>query len=238
MEFDEFNIILSEELKRIKINNQDEKSKKLYDFMCFLIEENKKLNLTAITKPKDIIMKHFIDSLIISKYIEKNNKIIDVGTGAGFPGIPISIYREDVSVTLLDSLNKRTQFLKRAGDSLNLKNIEIISSRAEDAGIDNNYREKYDIAVSRAVAQLNVLVEYLLPFVKVGGMCICMKGPRYKEEMVNINGVLNKLGGKLIDTIEIKNEEMNRTIILIKKESRTNSIYPRKAGTPSKKPLQ
>ena len=177
---------------------------------------------------KDIYMK-----------LKENDKIIDVGTGAGFPGIPIAITTK-TNITLLDSLNKRVKFLNEVKENLNLNNVETIHGRAEEVAKMNKYREKFNIATSRAVAPMNVLLEYLLPFVKVGGLCLCMKGPNYKDEMTNINNVENILGGTIenIENIKLLDGKIERNIIVFKKEKNTPSRYPRKAGTPSKEPLK
>lgn len=236
-----------EEFKQYFINMLDNinlmlDDKQIKDFYCYmneLIEWNKNINLTAITEEKEIIQKHFIDSLTIFKYLNSNDKIIDVGTGAGFPGIPLKIADETFDITLLDSLNKRILFLDNVIEKLKLNNIKTIHSRVEDAAINPQYREKYDIATSRAVAQLNVLLEYLLPLVKVGGKCICMKGGNVEEELDNSKKALEILGGKVekIESFELPNSDIKRNIIIIKKVSPTPKAYPRKAGTPSKKPL-
>lgn len=226
-------------LEKINVMLDDKQIEDFYGYMNELIEWNKNINLTAITEEKEIIQKHFIDSLTIFKYLNKNDKIIDVGTGAGFPGIPLRIADETFDITLLDSLNKRILFLKNVIEKLKLNNIKTIHSRVEDAAINPQYREKYDIATSRAVAQLNVLLEYLLPLVKVGGKCICMKGGNVEEELENSKKALEILGGKVekIESFELPDSDIKRNIIIIKKVSHTPKAYPRKAGTPSKKPL-
>ena len=146
------------------------------EYADLIVEWNKKINLTAITNREDIIIKHFIDSLSISKYINNNLKVIDIGTGAGFPGIPLKIYNPSLNITLLDSLNKRIKFLDTVIEELKLNNIRTIHGRAEEIARNNNYREKYDIVTSRAVSKLNTLVEYMLPFAKKNGICICKIG--------------------------------------------------------------
>ena len=154
-------------LNKINIKLNDKQYEKFFIYMQEIIEWNKNINLTAITEEKDIIQKHFVDSLTILKYTNNNDKIIDVGTGAGFPGIPLKISNETLNITLLDSLNKRILFLNNIIEKIELKNIKTIHSRVEDSATDMQYREQYDIATSRAVAQLNVLLEYLLPLVNV-----------------------------------------------------------------------
>ncbi len=229
---------LKEKSKKIGINLKQIDLEKFYDYMNLLLEWNEKINLTAITEPKEIILKHFIDSLSIEKYIKDGNKLIDVGTGAGFPGIPLNIARNDIKITLLDSLNKRVVFLEDVINKLELKNINAIHSRVEEYAKNKNYRESYDIATSRAVAPLNVLLEYLLPLVKINGICICMKGPN-KEEIDLANNALKTLGGKIeqIDEILLPDSDIKRNIIIVRKINKTPEKYPRKAGMPSKEPL-
>lgn len=239
MEKEEFEKTMVNNIKELNINLSEMQIEQFYKYMNVLIEWNKVMNLTGITEPKEIITKHFIDSLTILKYINENDTIIDVGTGAGFPGIPIKIAFPATKVVLLDSLNKRIDFLNEVIKKLNLKEIKTIHGRAEDCGRDKEYREKYDIAVARAVAPLNVLLEYLMPFVKTRGECLCMKGSSSKEELDKSEEAIRKLGGKVIETKEfsISNTDIKRKIIRIKKIKNISTVYPRKAGTPSKMPL-
>ena len=238
MNFYEFEKIFKEKEKEININIPDEKVEKFYKYMKGLIEWNEKINLTAITDEEEIIEKHFIDSLTILKYIKDDYTMIDVGTGAGFPGLPIAISSK-AEVTLLDSLNKRVNFLNSISTELGLNNVNTIHGRAEEMGANQKYREKYDIAVSRAVAPMNVLVEYLLPFVKIGGICICMKGPKADEELKEAKRAIKLLGGEIIkqEKLKLDNEKMGRNLIIIKKVSTTAKKYPRKPGMPAKQPL-
>lgn len=217
----------------------DNKIQKFYDYMNLLVEWNKKINLTAITEEKDIILKHFVDSLTVLKYIKENKSIVDVGTGAGFPGIPLAIMNESLKITLVDSLNKRINFLNEVCSKIKLKNTKAIHSRAEEFGQDNNYRESYDIAISRAVSNLTVLAEYLLPLVKVGGKIICMKGPDIEEELKQAKSAIDILGGKFerCDNFCLPKSDISRNIIIINKIKETPKKYPRKAGTPVKTPL-
>lgn len=240
MDINEFSKYLVDGLKEINIKLNDEQIEKFYKYMNLLIDWNTKINLTAITEPKEIIVKHFIDSLTINKYINNNQTIIDVGTGAGFPGIPISIVREDCKIVLMDSLNKRINFLNDVKDKLHLENVETIHSRAEELGQNSNYREKFDIAVSRAVAPLNILSEYLLPFVKIDSYALCMKGANIDEELKSSENAIKILSGKLvhIDEFMLPNSDFNRNIIVIKKVNSLSKKYPRKSGTPSKEPLK
>lgn len=239
MNFDEFFKLFDEYAKSMKITIDEDKVKKFYLYMQLLIEWNEKINLTAITEPKEVIIKHFIDSLSISGEIKDNSKIIDVGTGAGFPGIPLKIYNDTLNITLLDSLNKRTVFLKEVIEKLNLKNIEVIHGRAEDYAKIDKYREIYDYAISRAVAPLNILLEYLSPYVKIGGNVIAMKGSNAEEEINNSNNALKVLKCKITESSKINLPENagERYIILIEKKEKTPKMYPRNAGTPKKKPL-
>ena len=240
MKFEEFIKEYNNKLKKIDINLSENQLKQYYNYMNLLIEWNEKINLTAITEPKEIILKHFIDSLTINKYIEDNSKVIDVGTGAGFPGIPLSINNQNVEITLLDSLNKRIIFLDEVIKDLELKNIDTIHSRVEDFGKNKKEREKYDIAVSRAVAPLNVLLEYLLPLVKVGGTCICMKGPNVSHETEEAKYAIEVLGGNIekVEKIILPESDNERNIIIVKKVKETPIKYPRKAGLPSKEPIK
>lgn len=211
---------------------------KFYQYMKLLLEWNEKINLTAITDENEIIRKHFIDSLTISKLIQENTNVVDVGTGAGFPGMPLAITKK-VNVTLVDSLNKRINFLNIIKDSIKLDNVNTVHGRAEEVGQNEKYREKFDYAVSRAVAPINVLLEYMLPLVKVGGYCLCMKGPKVLDEMQGIENVVEELGGKYIklEELEIPGEESRKNVIIVKKVENTNKKYPRKPGTPVKQPL-
>ena len=169
MEKEEWKKILQKQSKSLEIELEDKKQEQFYHYMELLQKWNENINLTAITEPEEVLQKHFIDSLTIMPYIKKDEKVIDVGTGAGFPGIPLKIAKEDVEVTLLDALNKRLNFLNEIIQVLELSTIETIHLRAEEAGRNKDLREKFDVSVSRAVAPLSVLVEYLLPLVKVNG---------------------------------------------------------------------
>ena len=236
----EFKDYLKESLDRINIDIKEDNVEKFNLYMKELLEWNEKINLTAITEEKDIILKHFVDSLTALKYIKKGSKVIDIGTGAGFPVIPLKIQREDIKIILMDSLNKRINFLKEMIIKLSLENIEAIHSRAEELARNIDYREGYDIAISRAVANLSTLVEYMLPFVKIGGKCICMKGSNIDEEVENSKKAIKELGGKLIkvDNFILPNSDYERNIIIIEKVSSTKEKYPRKAGIPSKEPIR
>lgn len=240
MNFKEFDKYLLENLKKEDIKIDENVSGEFWKYMNTLLEWNKNVNLTAITDVREIIEKHFIDSLTVLKYIKSGDKVIDVGTGAGFPGIPLAICKKDASFTLLDSLNKRISFLDVVKEEINLNNVENLHGRAEDYGKNIKYREMYDMAVSRAVAPLNILLELLIPFVKIGGMCVCMKGPNVSEEMKDIENICGLLGAKYIETKNIKliDGKLDRNIVIIKKVANTEAKYPRKAGIPAKQPLK
>ena len=240
MKKEEFKKVLYEKVKKIGIELKEEQLEKFYLYMNILLEWNEKINLTAITNEEEIILKHFVDSLTINKYIEEGKSIIDVGTGAGFPGIPIKILREDLKVTLLDSLNKRINFLNEVIEKLDLKNIKCIHGRAEEFGKNKNYREKYDFATSRAVANMSTLSEYLIPFVKVGGKVLAMKGDKAEEELEEAKKAIKLLGGKVenIDNFYLPDSDIKRNIIIIKKIEKTERKFPRKPGMPAKEPIK
>lgn len=240
MEKEKFKELMCSYGKMIDILFNDEQLNKFYNYMNLLLEWNEKINLTAITNPEEIVLKHFIDSLTINKYIEKNKNIVDVGTGAGFPGIPLKIYRPDVKVTLVDSLNKRIIFLNEVIDNLKLSDIYTVHSRIEDFGKDKKYREKFDYVTARAVANLSVLSEYLIPITKVNGKCICMKGSEIEEEVDNSKNAIKILGGKIekIEKFDLPNTDISRNLVIINKIRNTPNKYPRKAGIPAKEPLK
>ena len=239
MEFEEFKREFEKYLAKMNISLLKEQYGQFYAYMELLIEWNEKMNLTAITDPKEIILKHFVDSLTIAKYVKEDKSIIDMGTGAGFPGIPIKIYRKDVKVVLADSLNKRIKFLDEVIDKLKLENVETIHCRAEELGKNKQYREKFDYATSRAVANLSTLSEYLMPFVKLNSKCIFMKTIEVEEELEKAKKAIKTLGGKIekVDKFEIPESDLGRSIIIVKKEKITPSKFPRKPGTPAKEPL-
>lgn len=239
MELKEFSIKLKALAEKINVELTENNIENFYKYMNVLIEWNNKMNLTAIIEPNDIILKHFIDCLVLDKYIKNDSTIIDVGTGAGFPGIPLSFVNETSKFTLMDTLNKRIKFLDEVVNCTNSKNIKNIHARAEELAKNKEYREKFDYATSRAVASLNVLLEYMLPFVKVNGYCICMKGSNVKDELDSAKNALNILGGIIEDVIEfdLPDTDIGRSIVIIKKIKQTPNKYPRKAGTPSKEPI-
>lgn len=205
-----------------------------------LIEWNEKMNLTAITEPTEVAIKHFYDSItfLFHTDIKESGKVIDVGTGAGFPGIPLKIMRPDIQLTLLDSLNKRLIFLQEVCDNIGI-DAEIIHKRAEEGGRDKNLREKFDIATSRAVANMNTLSEYLMPFVKVKGKIVAMKGKNGAEELENAKGAIKTLNGEIVkcDEFLLPNGD-ERTIIVVNKKSHTPMQYPRQGGKIKNNPLK
>ncbi len=239
MDYNQFSDKLISIGKQINVDINEEQANKFYKYMELLLEWNEKMNLTAITEPDEVILKHFIDSITVEKYINKEAKIIDVGTGAGFPGIPLSIIRNDLNITLMDSLNKRIKFLDEVVEKNNLINVDTVHSRAEELARNSDYREKFDIATSRAVASLNVLLEYMVPFIKVGGYCICMKGSNVDEELNNAKKALDVLNCKVekVERFNLPGSDYGRNIIIIKKIGETSKKYPRKPGTPAKEPL-
>ena len=223
MDFNTFSAILKAYSEAIEVSIAEEQNKQFFEFMNTLLEWNEKMNLTAITEPKEVILKHFIDSLTINKYIKKEAKVIDVGTGAGFPGLPLSIVRKDAKITLMDALNKRINFLNEVIVKEGLENVVTIHSRAEELAKNKQYREKFDIATSRAVASLSILLEYMLPFVKIGGYCICMKGANVEEEIKSSSKALEILGGKIenVEKFNLPQSEFGR-------RGRRSWAYPRR----------
>lgn len=239
MEFEIFKKNMLSKLADMNLELPESKIRDFFTYMELLVEWNKKINLTAIVEMTDVIDKHFIDCLTISQYLKENAQMIDVGTGAGFPGIPLKIARDDLQIDLLDSLNKRVIFLNEVINQLQLKNINAIHSRAEDEALKNEKRENYDVAVSRAVANLPVLLEYLLPFVKLNGICVCMKGANIEEEVKSSKKALKELGGEIeaIDNFKLPGVDATRNIIIVRKIANTPKKYPRKAGTAIKNPI-
>ena len=239
MEYIEFENIFKEECIKNNILFKEEKIKFFYDYMKYLLDWNEKINLTAIKEEKEFIVKHFVDSLSISEIVGDNKRIIDVGTGGGFPGIPLKLLNENLNVSLVDSVNKKIMVLNDIINKMKLNNIEAIHTRAEDLAKNKEYREGFDIAVSRAVSNMNTLVEYLLPFVKIGGYVVCMKGPGYEEELNASKKAIEILGGKIEEIKELKvSDELDRNIIIIKKIKSTSSKYPRGQGKPLREPLK
>lgn len=209
-----------------------------------LVEWNQKMNLTAITEQEDVYLKHFYDSLmplwLVPERLEGEVRIVDIGAGAGFPGIPLKIAQPDLQLTMVDSLNKRVTFLNEVIDQLGLTHTEAIHARAEDFGHDRKHREQYDISIARAVAGLNVLAEYCLPLVRKGGYFIALKGQKAQQELEEAQGALLKLGAKYEGSHHelLPIEESEREILSIRKTLNTPNKYPRKAGKPTKSPLK
>ena len=236
-----FKDYLKDSTEKYGISLSDEQLDQFDKYYQLLVEWNEKINLTAITEPREVAIKHMVDSLSCwqADLFEDGIAVIDVGTGAGFPGIPLKIYRPDIKLILLDSLNKRIKFLQTVVDELGLKDVKCIHARAEEAARNKALREKFDLVVSRAVARLPVLAEYCLPFVKTGGIFAALKGMKFAEEATDAKNALSVLGGSQPECVAIKLPylEDKRAVIYIKKEKSTPKAYPRKAGTPDKNPL-
>ena len=213
-----------------------EKYAKMNIYAEFLVEYNEKVNLTAITEPRDILVKHFIDSVAPLKFltVPEGASIIDVGTGAGFPSVPIKIFRPDLKLTLLDSLDKRITFLKLLCDKLEMK-ADFVHGRAEDVSKTSEYREKFDYSCARAVANLSTLSEYCLPFVKLGGSFISLKGPN--EDIYSANGAIKLLGGEIAEVTDYEIDGDERRLVQVKKVLQTPPKYPRNSAQIKKKPL-
>lgn len=234
--------ILKDGLKKINIELNDKQYNMFIKYYDILIEKNKVMNLTTITEFNEVMIKHFIDSLSIVKVYNLNNdniSILDVGTGAGFPGIPIKIAFPKINIVLLDSLNKRIKYLNDVIQYLNLKNIVAIHGRAEDFARDKIYREQFDLVVSRAVANLSTLSEYCLPYVNCGGKFISYKSKDIDKEILASKSAIHLLGGKLnhIESFYLPNTNIQRSLVIIDKIGKTSNKYPRLAGKPSKEPL-
>ena len=234
--------LLVKGLSELGLTITEEQIEKFDKYYEMLIETNKVMNLTSITEYDEVIIKHFIDSLLVVNIfnINQSKKMIDVGTGAGFPGIPIKIMFPHLQITLLDSLNKRINFLQEVSKQVGIDNIEFIHGRAEDFGKLEEYREKYDIATARAVAGLPILMEFCVPFVKVGGYFVCLKGPNANLELEESKAAMDVLGVEFIEkiNIELPESDLNHNILVFKKVKNTPDKYPRKAGKPAKSPIK
>lgn len=233
--FDHFVI----ELKKLDIVLSEEQILQFEKYFDMLIEKNKVMNLTAITEFDEVIEKHFLDSINLIRVtdLRAEKRIIDLGTGAGFPGIPLKIAFPNLHIVLADSLNKRIKFLKEVIDELSLENIEAVHGRAEDLAQKQEYREKFDYCVSRAVANLSTLSEYCLPFVKMGGQFISYKSGECEDEINSSKNAIKLLGGKIVNVEKFELGDSNRSFVVINKNVSTPKKYPRKAGLPSKSPL-
>jgi len=230
--------MLAEGASMFGVSLDEKQIEAFFSYKDMLSVWNQKMNLTAIEDDRQVIIKHFIDSLSIMPFIKEAETLVDVGTGAGFPGIPLKIARPKLSVLLMDSLGKRVVFLDEVISSLNLRGIKALHSRAEDAGINPEYRESFDAAAARAVASLPVLLEYCLPLVKLGGVFIAMKGSD-PSETEQSKKALDVLGGEIEDIKEftLPFSNIKRNVIVVRKFRQTPTKYPRKAGKPTKEPL-
>ncbi|MEL7657253.1 MAG: 16S rRNA (guanine(527)-N(7))-methyltransferase RsmG [Bacillota bacterium] len=233
---------LTEALADLNIEYNDEIILKFQRYMELILEWNEKVNLTSITEKEEFIKKHYIDSIAISEYLQMKEakKIIDVGTGAGFPGIPLAIIYPEKEFLLMDSLNKRIKIIDEIAKEIGIINVTLCHGRAEDIAQKKEYREQFDLCVSRAVANLAVLSEYCLPFVKVGGWFAAYKTGAAEEELKQSLRAIELLGGHLEENLplDIKGYDLDHRILFIKKAKKTLSKYPRKAGTPAKEPLK
>ncbi len=232
---------LRENLKKIGCEPNDLQCEQLNNFHKILCEWNEFMNLTGITEYNEVVIKHFVDSLAVNCVysFKKTDRVVDIGTGAGFPGIPLKIMYPDTRFTLLDSLNKRIKFLDEVIRINSLDGIETLHGRAEDYARDKNYREAFDVCVSRAVANLSTLSEYCLPYVKVGGLFISYKAGQLDEELKASERAIKLLGGEIkeVHKLTLPDTDIDRTFVVIKKTAATSKKYPRKAGLPSKEPL-
>ena len=234
--------ILRQGLEKLGIDVNDKILDNFNIYREILVDWNQKMNLTGIEDEKEVFIKHFLDSIscVENGYIKDEISIIDVGTGAGFPGLPLRICLDNIKLTLLDSLNKRINFLQEVSNNLELDNIKFIHGRAEDFGKLEEYREQYDVATARAVAGLPILMEFCVPFVKVGGYFVCLKGPNANLELEESKAAMNVLGLEFIEKIDVELPEtdLKHNILVFKKIKNTPEKYPRKAGKPSKSPIK
>lgn len=230
---------LEESFEKLNIPFDNSVIEMFEQYMDGILEWNKKINLTAITDRDEFISKHFVDSVLsynFREYIDADS-IIDIGTGAGFPGIPLAIVSPDKKFVLADSLNKRLKVINELASKIGIDNIETVHGRAEELARNKKYREAFDLCISRAVANLAVLCEYCLPFIKVGGHLLAYKGPDAEEEVKMAEKAIKILGGKLIEIVSVDLDGYDHNIVVIEKINKTPSKYPRKAGTPGKEPI-
>ncbi|NLJ83901.1 MAG: 16S rRNA (guanine(527)-N(7))-methyltransferase RsmG [Halanaerobiaceae bacterium] len=241
MERTRFNEVLTEGLEEMGLKSNPALLDGLWLYMNFLLEENRKYNLTAIDREEEVITRHFLDSLVFFTEFKPpaGSRILDMGTGAGFPGLVLKLYQGDLEVLLVDSLQKRVNFLDLLIKKLDLKLVEALHGRAEDLGRQEEYRERFDYVVSRAVAPVNILSEFTLPFLQPGGKAVYFKGPDYQEELEQGEKAVILLGGRLntVHQVKIPGLEVERFLIEIEKVEKTPDRYPRKAGIPKKRPL-
>ncbi len=233
--------VLTESCKKIGITLTEKQIEQFLNYYEYLVEKNKVMNLTAITEYEEVVLKHFVDSLSIVKAVDmsKYHRLLDLGTGAGFPGIPLKIAFPDIEVVLMDSLNKRIKFLEEVIEKLELNKITAVHARAEEGARKAEYREKFDICVSRAVANLSSLTEYCLPFVKQKGVFVSYKSMKVDDEIANAKKAVSILGGEIkkIEEFLLPDTEIGRSFVVIEKVKTTPGKYPRKAGLPTKEPL-
>ena len=229
---------IQEKFKEYGFDLSEHQIKQFEEYFNFLVSENQKYNLTAITEPQDVIIKHFIDSVLPEKFLPKNASVVDVGSGAGFPGLPLKILRPDIKLTMIDSLQKRVNFLEQLCARLSLTDTRALHCRAEDFAMA--HREKFDVALSRAVANVATLAEYLLPLVKVGGIALMYKSARINEEISESGNAIPLLGGKIsqLHIFSLAEVQSERKIVEVQKISRTPEKYPRGKNLPKLKPLK
>lgn len=231
---------LKEEAAEMGFSLSEEQLAQFDRYAAMLVEWNEKVNLTAILEPREIVVKHFVDSLCLLEHCQlaEGAHLVDIGTGAGFPAIPVKLYRPDLQITMIDSLGKRIRFLESVASELGLTGVKAIHGRGEDMGKEATYREKFDLATARAVRGLRELSEYCLPYVKVGGLFVAMKGPDVEEELTQAKNAIITLGGEVegVDTIRLP-MELTRTFVRVRKVKNTPPTFPRSQGKMSKKPL-
>ncbi len=239
MNLKDFLRVFEQECGKNDVKFEEKKAELLYQFMNLILEWNEKINVTAIRDEKEFIVKHFIDSLVIGQLLGNAKNVLDIGTGGGFPGIPLKIYNPEKEFTLIDSVKKKVTVVNDVIQKLELSTIEALTIRAEELARDPRYREKFGVVVTRAVSKLSTIVEYMLPFTEIGGRAICMKGPSAEQEILEAKTAILKLGGE-IERVEklCINNEFERNVIVIKKIKKTEEKYPRGQGKPAKEPIQ
>ncbi len=238
MNLEDFKKCFNNRVSILNKNILDDQIKMFYEYMNNILKWNEVINLTSITDENEFIVKHYVDSLTALSEIDNNCKsILDIGTGAGFPGIPLKLTNTDKKVVLIDSVGKKLNCIKDSVKDFKLNDLEIKHIRAEDLAKDENYREKFDVVTTRAVSNLATIAEYMLPFVKVGGKAVCMKGPNYKEELEQAKKAIEILGGKVITVKNYNIEDQERNNIIIEKIKSTPKQYPRGQNKPLKEPL-